>query len=134
MGKQSTAAQKTATAEKEKKTGQKNTTDGDESKRARAEWRVWQEFDLLQIYKEAPKATTAGKCLTKAGWNSLTSSLNDKYERMFTKGQYNKSKVDRILQDYDVYEEVKSKSGVGIDQKRGKLSFPRQSFERAGGI
>ncbi|POM80271.1 Hypothetical protein PHPALM_1915, partial [Phytophthora palmivora] len=69
MGEQSTAAQKTATAEKEKKkkTGQKNTTDGDESKQARAEWRVWQEFDLLQVYEEARKATTADKGLAKAG-------------------------------------------------------------------
>ncbi|POM68062.1 Hypothetical protein PHPALM_15823 [Phytophthora palmivora] len=86
MGKQSTAAQKTATAEKEKKTGQKKTIDKDESKQARAEWRVWQEFDLLQVYEEARKATTTDKGLAKAGWNSLMSKLNDKHKRTFTKG------------------------------------------------
>ncbi|POM72989.1 Hypothetical protein PHPALM_10209, partial [Phytophthora palmivora] len=66
MRKQSTAAQKTSTAEKEKKTDQKKTTDGDESKQARAEWCIWQYFDLLQVYEEARKATTADKGLIKA--------------------------------------------------------------------
>ncbi|KAG7375332.1 hypothetical protein PHYBOEH_002808 [Phytophthora boehmeriae] len=80
---------------------------------SRATWAVYEEFDLLQAYEEArkdPKAAT-DKGINKSAWNQLTANLNAKHKRTFDKGQY-KSKVSRLLQDYDIYMEMKGKSGV----------------------
>ncbi|KAE9034598.1 hypothetical protein PR003_g8914 [Phytophthora rubi] len=91
----------------------------------RASWAVYEEFDLLDMYAKARNnpSLTADKGMKSKAWRELADVLNSKHRRTLEKAQY-KSKLDRIMRDYDSYNEIKGLSGVGVCIHTGKLTFP----------
>ncbi|KAE8891778.1 hypothetical protein PF005_g10960 [Phytophthora fragariae] len=110
-------------APKKVKSSGKNT--GATSGQQRASWAVYEEFDLLDLYAQAREnpSLTIDKGLKAKAWCDLTGALNAKHKRALEKAQY-KSKLGRIMRDYDLYKEIKGLSGVGVCPTSGKLTFP----------
>eukprot|EP00644_Phytophthora_capsici_P018206 jgi/Phyca11/20610/fgenesh1_pg.PHYCAscaffold_68_\ len=87
----------------------------------RATWTKGEELALLERYfaarKDPSKATDKG--VKSKAWEEIKTTLNAKLKKTLDKGQY-KSKVQRLMQDYDLFKEITSLSGCGTCPQTGK--------------
>ncbi|KAF4146254.1 Myb/SANT-like DNA-binding domain [Phytophthora infestans] len=87
----------------------------------RATWTRGEELALLERYFEARKdpSKATDKGVKSKAWEEIKTTLNTKLKKTLDKGQY-KSKVQRLIQDYDLFKEITSLSGCGTCPQTGK--------------
>ncbi|KAF4041542.1 Myb/SANT-like DNA-binding domain [Phytophthora infestans] len=87
----------------------------------RATWTRGEELALLERYFEARKdpSKATDKGVKSKAWEEIKTTLNTKLKKTLNKGQY-KSKVQRLMQDYDLFKEITSLSGCGTCPQTGK--------------
>ncbi|KAF4033922.1 Myb/SANT-like DNA-binding domain [Phytophthora infestans] len=87
----------------------------------RATWTRGEELALLERYFEARKdpSKATDKGVKSKAWEEIKTTLNTKLKKTLDKGQY-KSKVQRLMQDYDLFKEITSLSGCGTCPQTGK--------------
>ncbi|OWY95311.1 hypothetical protein PHMEG_00034718 [Phytophthora megakarya] len=97
----------------------------------RAKWTKYDELALLDKYLESRKNPTKAtdKGLKTKAWEELKSTLNERLNVSLDKGQY-KSKVLRLMQDYDLYKEITSPSGCGICPESGRPLLDDDVWEK----
>ncbi|KAG7384210.1 hypothetical protein PHYPSEUDO_002898 [Phytophthora pseudosyringae] len=87
-----------------------------DSEHMRAKWTKFEEMDLLSEYFDARRnlSLATDKGIKSKAWTQLTAELNAKNKRNLTRVSQYKSKLDRLMRDYDLYKEITNLSGCGI--------------------
>ncbi|KAG1699173.1 hypothetical protein DVH05_014090 [Phytophthora capsici] len=115
---------RTESAEKHTRASRAMTSD-------RAKWNEDQVKKFLDAFLEARNNPSykADKGIKAKGWTDIVKKLNAEFGVERGKAQY-KSKLDRIMNDYDLFKYISGLSGVGVCSTTGKTTMGEDAWER----